>query len=596
MNLYPELIQDPNEREKNKAFLYGTPGRHVFKDLTTIDAAATPIRGIWTGAGRCFVAAGTKYFEISSTGTLIGSVRTISNASVLGFSNTPVQFFPNGNQLFIVAGGVGYIDNGSGPIQITIGNSSGQVTVLAKSGTVNTTATIVDWATGNTFVTDGSWTGRAIIINAVTYTIATVTTATQLILTSTAGSQSGVAFSMPNSDVFWAGGDKFVDDGSWVGKTIVINGSNFTIGNSPAPPTSMLLFTTTIAVTTIAPYSVAGYTPAFVTGAYLNDSFFANQLNTRTANFSGVFRGDLWNGLDLISKDTWPDNVLCVLSNGAQVFLFGTDSFDVYQANPGSTTTFFTRIDGASCRMGVASPWSPISIGGNVYFMGIGAQGNPIAYILDGFTPKRISQHAQEASWGAAHLGPGCMSYTYTEEGHSFWMVNFGSETWGFDTTTGAWHQRSTGSGYTAYPTAYHSYIPEFGTGKHLTGGPLNGTIYESSAAFYDDAGADIYWRRALPFSYNDRKRIYDNRLELEMETGTAPSGTPVVTLDYSDDRGHTFGASEDASIGASTAYSTRVFSNALGSFFERVYRFSGHGQGRVALIDVEVEREMGTC
>jgi len=535
LNLYPEIIQDPNEHAKNVAFLYGIPGRHVFSDLTGIDAAATPIRGIFTWAGHCFVAAGTKYMEISSAGTLIGSVYTISNATVLGFSNTPVQFYPNGNQLFIVSGGVGYIDTGSGPTPITIGNWNGTVNVSGS----------------------------------------------------------------PNCQVDWVSGDKFLDDGSWVGRIIVVNGANYAIVSTPFPPTSTRLYVSTlvpIAVTSPPSYTyqVAGYTPAFLTGAYLNDSFFANQLNTRTANFSGVFDGGTWNGLNLISKDTWPDLVLCVLSNGSQMFMFGTDSFDVFQANPSSTTTFFSRIDGLSQRVGTLSPWSPIVIEGKVYYIGSGSQqGGPIAYVLDGFTPRRISQHGQEAVWAAAGLGPGCISYTYNEEGHTFWATNFGSQTWVFDTTTLAWHQRAAGSGFTAYPTAYHSYSPEFA--KHLTGGPLDGKIYNSSVAFYDDAGQDIYCRHAIAYTYNARKRMYDIRLELEMETGAAPSGTPTIELDYSDDRGRTFSTPESASIGIPGAYSQRVFWPALGSSYERIYRFTLHGQGRVALIDAELEQEAGT-
>lgn len=534
VNVYPEIIKDPNGQTKNAGWLSGIPGRHVFSDLTGIDAAATPVRGIHTGSGRCFVAAGTKYFEINSAGALVGTVKTISNATVMGFTNTPVQFFANGSQLFIVSGGKGYIDNGAGTLtQITIGDFTGTVTVSGS----------------------------------------------------------------PALRVDWVSGDQFLDDGSWLGQAIVINGVSYLVSASPDPPTKTKLYLSTLTpgVAGTFGYLFAGYIPAFVTGTYLDDSFFANQLNTRTANFSGVFRGDVWNGLDLISKDTWPDLVLAVVSNGAQVFLFGAESFDVFQANPTSDTTFFSRIDGASSRIGISSPWCPIVIEGKVYFIGTGTQGGPVAYVLNGFTPVPVSTPGQEAPWLAAGLGPGCISYTYNEEGHIWWVINFGTQTWAYDITVNFWSQRAATSGYTAYATAYHSYIAQFGSGKHLTGGPLDGKIYESSVAFYDDAGTDIYWRRALPFLYNQRKRMYDNRLELEMETGTAPSGTPTVELDYSDDRGHTFSTPESASIGASGAYSTRVFWPALGSYFERMYRFSGHGQGRVALIDTELDQEEGT-
>jgi hypothetical protein len=534
INLYPELLQDPNEQAKNKAFLYGIPGRHVFKDLTTIDAAATPVRGIFTGAGRCFVAAGTKYFEIDSSGNLVGSVHTISNATVFGFANSPVQFFPNGNELFIVSGGVPYVDDGSGPVVVNQGDSTGVV---------------------NAFGTG----------------------------------------------VGWVSGDQFVSDGSWVGKTININGTNYTIGNSPAPPTMTQLYTTSAISVTSPPsysYTVAGaqFPYAAVTGAFLDNSFWFNLPFSRIVKFSNVNNGDVWNGLDFITKDSWPDNVRSILACGSQIYLFGDESFEVWTANPNSATDPFTRIDGASGRIGSVSAWGPIAIEGNVYFLGSGSAGQVIAYVLNGFTPTRISQHGQEAIWYANHLGPGAISYSYNEEGHTFWVINFGAQTWAFDTTTGAWHQRMGGpfSGFTPYGTAYHSYIPEFGNGKHLTGGPLDGKIYESSVAFYDDAGSNIDWQRSIAFLYNARNRMYDRRLELEMETGTTPSGTPVITMDMSDDRGHTFANPQTASIGSSGQYSQRVYWMALGSYYERVYRLSGSSQGRVALVDLELDQEKG--
>lgn len=541
INVYPELIEDPNERAKNKAFLYGIPGRHAFKDLTSISGSATPIRGLSVNALGMFVVAGNKYMVIDYvTGTLLLGPFTVANPTGwYGLNNSPATFAFNGTQMFIVAGGVGYIHDipNATFTTVTIGNFTGTVNVSGS----------------------------------------------------------------PARTVDWFSGDKFLDDGSWIGKTIVINGSNYVIGNSPAAPTTDKLYVTSTVSVTSPPsysYSVAGYTPSFITAAYLNDSFFANQGDSRAVNFSNVFDGTVWNGLNAISKDTWPDYVLGIISNGSQLFVFGDRSFDVFQANPGSATTFFSRIDGASSNIGAASPWSPISIDGRVYFMGAPSDGGGmIAYVLDGFTPRRISQHGQEAVWNAAGLGGGAISYSYVEEGHSFWVNNLGSQTWVFDTTTGAWHQRAAGAGFTAYPTAYHtSRSPTYPLGfKHFTGGPLDGTIYISSVAFYDDNGADIYWQKALPFSYNARNQIYDSRLELEMETGTAPSGAPTVNLDWSDDRGHMFSTPVSASIGPPGSYSLRVYWESLPSFTERVYRFTGNGQGRVALIDCEVERDLGT-
>jgi hypothetical protein len=61
------------------------------------------------------------------------------------------------------------------------------------SGTVNTSGTAVTWVSGTTFPTDAA--GQQITINSVAYTVASVTSSTALVLTSSAGVQSAVAFS-----------------------------------------------------------------------------------------------------------------------------------------------------------------------------------------------------------------------------------------------------------------------------------------------------------------------------------------------------------------------------------------------------------------
>jgi hypothetical protein len=464
--------------------------------------------------------------ELNSSGGLVGSVRTISNAAAGGLTNPPVQFFPNGNQLFIISGGQAYIDNGLGPIPVSVN---------PFSGTVETFGSL---------------------------------------------------------DVNWVSGDMF--DPGFVGLPIVIGGTTYTV--------TQVFNENALTVNTLTPSAVAPYTaaaPPFnaVTGAYLNNTFFLNRPFSRQVNYSPVNdkTGSIWNGLDFLSKDAWPDHVRCILADSSQLYLFGDESIEVWQANPNSSTNPFQRIEGATSKIGTLSSWSPISINGKVYLLGGSSQGQPIGYVMNGFTPVRVSQHGQESQWAARNLGPNCISYSEIYEGHVFWVINFLTETWALDIVTGAWHQRATGN-FGPYETCYHSYIPEFGNGKHLTGGRQDGKIYETSTAFYDDNGADIKWQKTIPHVYNSRNRVYFNRLELEMETGTATSGTPVVTMDYSDDRGHTFGGSEDASQGSSTQYSTRVFWSALGSSYDRMFRFTGTGKSRVCLIDLEAEIEEGTC
>lgn len=89
----------------------------------------------------------------------------------------------------------------------TVGGTSGTLFGAADftaTGTVNTVGTAVTYVSGTQF--SGAWAGQSITINAVVYTISSVTDATHLVLTATAGSQSGVAFSTVNTK-FTGSGD-----------------------------------------------------------------------------------------------------------------------------------------------------------------------------------------------------------------------------------------------------------------------------------------------------------------------------------------------------------------------------------------------------
>lgn len=531
VNLYAEISDDPNEKAQGIGSLFGAPGRHLFKDLTTIDAAATPIRGVWSGGGRLFAAAGTKYMELSSAGALIGSVRTIADDA----SHSPVQFFANGNQLFIVSAGNCYVDNGAGPTIISLPSITGSV------ATANTSVLLL---AGDLF--EYAMAGGSITINAVVYTVLLVSSPTSLVLTTSAGIQTGVTYS-------------------------------------------------------------ASLAMSAITGAFLDNYFIVNRTNTKQFNISPLGDGSnggtyVWDPLDFAIKESYPDNIRAVLAANEQLYLFGTETGEVWQ-NTGAANFPFQRIDGATFNVGTVSSWSPIELAGRVYFLGTNREGQITAYVMNGFTPVRISSYAQEAQWQAIGAPTSAYSYGYTEGGHTFWVFHVGTQCWAYDISgpeSLRWHQRNAWSGaaFTVYPTYYHTFIAEFATaaGQHITGGPLDGKLYVSSVDFYDDAGSDITWERTLPYVYNGGDRMYFKRNTLQMQTGTVPSGAaPNVTRTYSDNDGNTFGNSQTASIGVHDDFTIRVFWPVGGSSRKRLWRYRGTGQYKVALTDMHMDVVQGT-
>jgi len=536
INAYPERIEDPQETAKGGALLIGCPGKHLFAALG--GTVGTPMRGIWSGGGRLWYAGGTHYAEISPAGAVVGSVRTIADDA----SHSPVLFFANGNQLFIVSAGHAYCDNGAGPVEITLPTLSGTATALDF---------FVDWVSGDQF-------------------------------------NSGL-----------------------VGKTITVDGNTRTVLQVLGPTT--LTVTATFGGLVSGDFTTQAPSLAVSSGAYGDGYFIVSVANSRQFNISPLFNGigdagdGVWNPLDFGVKESYPDYIRSILWSNEQLYLFGTDSFEVWQnigsqVSNGVATFPFQRIEGATGKYGNVSPNSPIAIGGQVFFLGGDSTGQTCAYVLAGFTPKRISTYAIESQWTNALLGEGAVSASYQEEGHTFWEISFGSGqlTWVYDLTTGAWHQRGT---YTAgnfgpYGRTFHTFITnstssanDWGAGgKHLVGGDGTGNVYQQSLNFYDDAGSDITGQRALPYLYNGGNRMYFGRMTLDVQTGTTTGATPSIVREYSDDHGSTWKTPQSASLGATSDTSKRVFWPVAGSSFGRVYRFTWTSSAKIGFVTCDHE------
>lgn len=549
INVYPAVIADPQEQGKNKGVLYGCPGKHL--GATT----ASPPRGLWAGAGRLFLVEGTNLVERNP------AYAVVTSHAYAGINDgLPAQIFSNGNQLLIIAGGLAFCDNGAGPVACRTEDFTGKVTAFGFG-------------------------------------------------------------------IGWVSGDKFLDDGSWIGRGIVIDGNPYTIGGrttvpiQPDPTPTQIFLTTPCSSLSLTPamtfdYSAQGEALTAVTGAVMNETFFVQRPPTvghpafgSQINFSAVLNGlsgdplnPAWKGGDYVRKEGSPDNIRGILADGRQLYAMGDETMEVLQADPNAAVDGdpFIWIPGAMANYGNISSWGMCAGDGKVWFVGGDDKGGPVAYVLNGFTPVRISTEAEESAWAAAGLGRNCVSYCYTEEGHFAFCINFGAQTWVYNPELGAWHLRSkwSGAAFTPYQTNLHVFIPEWGTnGKHITAcstGPS--AVYESNLNFYDDAGTDIKWRRVLPYVYNEGKRVYFGRIDLDMETGAVSGGAaPIITLDYSDDRGKTFVNPRDANEGVAGDTAHRVFWNRNGSSFGRVWGLSGIGQSKVALVDLQCDMTLGT-
>lgn len=543
MNLYLETVEVAEG--KTKQVLRGRPGLTLFKNCTVIDAAATPIRGLWAGGGRLFVAAGTKFFELDVTGALVGSTSTIVNDGL------PVDIIPNRNQLLVVSGGKVYYNNGLGLTAVTFPALTG--TAVHIGGGLITWDSTPNGITGNTDHFDIGMLAQTVVFTGIgggPYTVASI-----------------------------------------------INPNLMTVTPLPA------VFASTDWTCTPIMNAKRG---AFIDGYYL-----VNRPSSYQFNISGFLDGSTWNGLDYDFKSGYPDNIQAVWTEPPLVYLLGTETMEIWR-DTGRASFPLERMDGGFSRVGLAATWSPVSIMGRLHMLAGGGMGQIVAVRMNGVTPERISSYAMEQDLRSIVFPTQGVSFSYVEDGHLFWNVAFdtGAYTWVFDATEAqhrppqeCWHQRAAWSGtaFQDYIPRYHAFLPEASwNGSHIVGGSADGKLYIQSSSTYADDGSNICYVRALPYVYNEDKLLYHNRFEVEMETGTT-TPVPTVQLDWSDDRGQTWGT---GSGGAGTkltlgpyvngTYTTRFFAAGLGSSRGRVYRLTIIGKARIAVIDAVLDYEEG--
>ncbi len=476
VNRYPEPIT--GNTEKGPMALVRTPGLVFWAT-----APASPIRGIWPGENRMFVAAGSHLYEaLAGTPTVQfpgGTFASWKDHGYIGNDGEPVQCFANGGQLLVISAGNAYIDTGDG--------------VVPAQFSIQLTDLVIDPA------------------DATGYTL-------------TAGAGGPFIASGPSSDV---------------GKTVVISsGTGFIFGSNiiaSVNSSGEAIGTTSWGT----PGSSGGmgieWLGTFVQasmGAFLDSYFFAAVPNSKQIFFSAPNDGTSWNPLDYFFKESYPDNVAALIADHEQLYCFGDLEESVVFQDQGATNplTPWAPNPGAIMHYGCVAPWSVCRLGeGLVWIGGDVRRGDRVAFMEVGFRPQQISTAAVEIAWASYTTVEDAVAFTYIDRGHQMWVVNFptGNATWVYDLTTHLWHERGTWTGAfdaNGFPTfnmqlqQFHAVVAFTATEQHYVGGNASGKIYIQSEAYLDEAGTDMYTLRRAPHMTQENDWRFYPRFELDCD------------------------------------------------------------------------------
>jgi hypothetical protein len=370
--------------------------------------------------------------------------------------------------------------------------------------------------------------------------------------------------------------------------------------------------------------------PGAVTVGYLDGYFVFNEPNSQRIWVTSLLDGLSVDPLDFASAEGAPDQLVSLIVDHREAWLFGTNSVEVWY-DAGLADFPLTRIQGAYNEIGCAAPYSVAKLDNGLFWLGSDARGRGIVYRSNGYTGVRVSTHAVE--WHIQQYGSlsDAIGYTYQQDGHAFYVLIFptADTTWVYDVSTGAWHERagfSNGAFVRHRSNCQMSFADEIVVGDYA-----NGNLYAFDLDVYADNGSTQKWLRswrALPTGANNLKRTVQHSLQLDCETGVGLNGIdpldpltvllteggdellaeddtpllltyptvqgadPQVMLRWSDDGGHTWSNEHWKSLGRIGKYGYRTIWRRLGmtvKLRDRVYELSGTDPVKIAIMGAEL-------
>jgi hypothetical protein len=255
---------------------------------------------------------------------------------------------------------------------------------------------------------------------------------------------------------------------------------------------------------------------------YLDGYFVFIQPNSQRLWVTALLDGTSIDPLDFASAEGDPDNIVSMIVDHREVWVFGNNSTEVWY-NAGLSDFPLVRIQGAFNELGCAARYTVAKMNNQVYWLGKDFRGQGIVYVANGYQGQRISTHAVE--WQIQQYGniSGAVAYTYQQDGHSFYVLTFPSAgaTWVYDAITGAWHERLAWEN--EQWALQRGQTQVFYNSENLVGDYENGNVYAYDLDVYSDNGAPQRWLRswrALPTTENTLRRTAQHSLQLDCETG----------------------------------------------------------------------------
>lgn len=289
--------------------------------------------------------------------------------------------------------------------------------------------------------------------------------------------------------------------------------------------------------------------------AFVNGYAVLTELNGSRFQWSELQDPSTLNALYFATAESRDDELLRAIEYGGNLYLFGQSSTEIWTTGGGSGANAFTRLAGGVVNRGIMAAGLISSFDDGMFFVG----NDGICYIMAGATMQPVSGRGVETAI-AAETPTRC--FYYEEEGHKFLVLRFASRpAWVYDVSTGEWHERATGNDLQAWNVI--GAAKAYGAWRAIN---VDSNIVTLGGV--SDLGATILKRAVSGTAEGNEDRFRAMRVVVRARVGFQDLGRDMALLArFSGDRGLTWTAQKQRSLGDQGEYDKRAVWRSLGVF-----------------------------
>lgn len=337
--------------------------------------------------------------------------------------------------------------------------------------------------------------------------------------------------------------------------------------------------------------------------AYLDGYFIIARPDSQIIQSSGINDGRTWNPINYTQVGTSPDNIIGLAVQKEELWVFGSQRTSIYYNAANSPGFPLSARDGISMAIGCMSLASIIEFNNGIMLLNSSGNivqtqtGDYLVNTTSGYQLQPVSTIPINKDIADYSRIDDCKACWYEYRGHMMAQYTFPSanKTWVFDSTIGAWHERSSFNALLSINGDHLCcYSTQSGT-LVLMSGYKNGKIYYQSDKVYDDNGVSIPRIRTIGPINKEFVPLTIDELIIRMETGNIPQGLdPQIILKYSNDGAHTWSYDLPAPVGKVGEYAKLINWNLRTLAREWFFEWSMYDPIPFSIIDCSARITLG--